>query len=246
MVKVTILMPKSQVCFGTSPIKMGIPASIARESLLLMFKSHFLMVKWTLYLFVVKKTLNTCLETFEIRGKIHRIPISEGHIMSWSLKHLKLVVKSTDSQFLRVKYPPFPLSQLQVRPELPTARGGLAMAVPSGSAGSAVVLAIGGRRTNGEKLDVVEWNLAERFFQSTGFWGEEFQWTIPVVSRIFSVVFTKFPGFFLLFSPTGLDFSGFKKTRAQTAQNQDLLVKHHQKRTVQVAEWWNYFFSFIS
>ncbi|CAL1154874.1 unnamed protein product [Cladocopium goreaui] len=43
--------------------------------------------------------------------------------------------------------------QWQVRPELPTARGGLAMAVPSGSS---VVLAIGGRRTNGEKLDVVE------------------------------------------------------------------------------------------
>jgi len=62
------------------------------------------------------------------------------------------VVKSTDSQFLRVKSS---ISWLgfQVRPELPTARGGLAMAVPSGSS---VVLAIGGRRTNGEKLDVVE------------------------------------------------------------------------------------------
>ena len=46
----------------------------------------------------------------------------------------------------------------QVRPELPTARGGLAMAVPSGSG---LVLAIGGRRTNGEKLDVMEWSLAK-------------------------------------------------------------------------------------
>lgn len=48
---------------------------------------------------------------------------------------------------------------LQVRPELPTPRGGLAMAAPTSDAngnGRAVVVALGGRRTSGEKLDVVE------------------------------------------------------------------------------------------
>ena len=45
----------------------------------------------------------------------------------------------------------------QVRPELPTPRGGLAMAAPTSDAngnGRAVVVALGGRRTSGEKLDV--------------------------------------------------------------------------------------------
>ena len=47
----------------------------------------------------------------------------------------------------------------QVRPELPTPRGGLAMAASTSDAngnGRAVVVALGGRRTSGEKLDVVE------------------------------------------------------------------------------------------
>lgn len=61
---------------GTTPIKMGIPASIASESLLLMFKSHFVMVKWTL--FCGKK--HTHVLILETRGKIHRLPIFEGQI----------------------------------------------------------------------------------------------------------------------------------------------------------------------
>eukprot|EP00438_Fugacium_kawagutii_P017567 Skav228555 [mRNA] locus=scaffold1887:647093:652451:- [translate_table: standard] len=48
------------------------------------------------------------------------------------------------------------------RAELPTPRGGLAMAVSTSSTGAGLVLAIGGRRTNGEKLDVVECALDQR------------------------------------------------------------------------------------